>query len=98
MGLDQSSQLEECLQHFQPHLILLDIWMSGGDGRDLAKWIRQQDATKSIPIVIVSANLATQQIAKEVKADDFILKPFDVDHLISVVEKRLKKTRSDGKT
>jgi hypothetical protein len=41
--------------------------------------------------VLLSANLSTPQIAKDIKADAFILKPFDVDHLLGVIEQRLRK-------
>lgn len=72
-----------------PQLILLDIWVGGGDGRDVAKKLRSQDLTKSIPIIVVSANISAPQIAQELELDDFIMKPFDVDHLLATVEKHL---------
>lgn len=72
-----------------PQLILLDIWVGGGDGRDVAKKLRSQEATKGIPIIVVSANISTPQIAQELELNDFIMKPFDVDHLLATVEKHL---------
>ena len=72
-----------------PQLILLDIWVGGGDGRDVAKKLRSQEATRDIPIIVVSANISTPQIAQELALDDFIMKPFDVDHLLATVEKHL---------
>ena len=82
-------QFDDLMVKHNPQLILLDIWVGGGDGRDVAKKLRSQELTKQIPIVLVSANISTPQIAEELQVDDFILKPFDVDHLLSVVEKRL---------
>jgi DNA-binding response OmpR family regulator len=76
-----------------PQLILLDIWVGGGDGRDVAKKLRSQDITKHIPIIVISANISTPQIAQELDLDDFILKPFDVDHLLATVEKHLIATQ-----
>lgn len=72
-----------------PQLILLDIWVGGGDGRDVAKKLRSQEITKSIPIILVSANISTPQIAQDLAVEDFIIKPFDVDHLLATVEKHL---------
>jgi DNA-binding response OmpR family regulator len=92
LALDRGDLVEKELQRFQPDLALLDIWINGSDGRDVARWLKKHEATKHVPIIMVSANIATQKIAKDVKADDFILKPFDLDHLLSVVEKRLKKS------
>ncbi len=68
-----------------PDLLLLDIWMSGVDGREVCLAWKKQDKTKNIPIIIVSANKDTEQIAKDVGADDFISKPFDMDMLLEKV-------------
>lgn len=75
-----------------PDLVLLDIWVGGGDGRDLAKRLRSHSKTKRIPIILVSANISTPQIAEELEVEDFIIKPFDVDHLLGLVEKHLAAT------
>jgi DNA-binding response OmpR family regulator len=72
-----------------PHLILLDIWIGGGDGRELARRLRSGPLTKHIPIIFVSANIATPQIAAELGVEDFIMKPFDVDYLLATVDKHL---------
>lgn len=74
------------LQEEFPDLILLDIWMSGMDGRDICKHLKSQGKTKHIPIVLISANMDTPQIAQESGADDFILKPFDIDYLLKKIE------------
>ena len=37
-----------------PDLILLDLWMSGMDGRDICRHLKSQEGTKHIPIIIVS--------------------------------------------
>lgn len=73
-----------------PNLVLLDIWMSGIDGRDVCIKLKSQETTKSIPIVIMSANKDTEKIAKECGADDFISKPFDIDDMLRVVEKNIR--------
>jgi DNA-binding response OmpR family regulator len=89
--LSKAADLETFLQTAVPDLLLLDIWVNGSDGRDIAYKLKADERTKEIPIILLSANLSTPQIAKDIKADDFVLKPFDVNHLLGVVEKRLKK-------
>ncbi len=74
-----------------PHLILLDIWMSGFDGRDIARELKAQDHTKNIPIIIISAHNETEKMAHEAGAQDFLPKPFDIEALLNVVEKHLPK-------
>lgn len=74
-----------------PDLLLLDIWMSGQDGRDICKFIKTNEKTKHIPVIMVSANRDTEKIAREAGAEDFIAKPFDIDELLQKVDKYINK-------
>lgn len=76
--------------HFTPDLLLLDIWMAGWNGSDICKELKADTNTKQIPIIIVSANKDGAVIAKDAGADDFIAKPFELDELISKVEKHVQ--------
>jgi CheY-like chemotaxis protein len=69
--------------------LLLDIWMSGSNGRDLCLYLKSQEATRHLPILLVSANRETEAIAREAGADDFVTKPFDLDDLVGTVERFL---------
>lgn len=73
-----------------PNLLLLDIWLSGWNGRDICLALKREERTKHLPIVLFSANRETQRIAQEVGADDFITKPFDVDTLVQIIERHLR--------
>ncbi len=70
-----------------PDLLLLDIWMSGMDGRDICKHLKSGAATKHIPVVMVSATKNIEQIAKDSGADGFIAKPFQMEDLLATVAK-----------
>lgn len=70
-------------------LILLDIRMSGVDGCDICKQLKTQDSTRSIPIIIVSANRDAERRAKEAGADDFLSKPFQITMLLRRIETQL---------
>lgn len=70
---------------FTPDLILLDIWMSGQDGREIAKVLKTHPRTKSIPIIMISASRDITESAFESGADDFIAKPFEMEYLLSKV-------------
>ena len=76
--------------HF-PDLLLLDIWMSGVNGGDVCKQLKQQEQTRDIPVIMISANRDTEAIAKASGAEDFLLKPFDIDELLQKIDKYLKK-------
>jgi CheY-like chemotaxis protein len=68
-----------------PDLFLLDIGMSGTDGRDICKLLKNTELTRRIPIVMISATKDLEQIAKDSGADDFIAKPFQMEHLLATV-------------
>ncbi len=68
-----------------PNLILLDIRLSGKDRRDLCRWIKDHPDLKHIPIILVSGNREIGHIYKECGADDYIVKPFDLTHLLNKV-------------
>ncbi len=82
------------LKHPFPDLILLDIWMSGQDGRDISKYLKAKEDTKSIPIIIISAGREIAKSAKVAGADDFLAKPFEMDDLLSKVSKYVGKKTS----
>jgi DNA-binding response OmpR family regulator len=68
-----------------PDLVLLDIWMSGIDGRDICARLKNNAPTKDIPVLFISANSNIQAIAKEYCAEGFIAKPFDMEILLNKV-------------
>ena len=74
-----------------PDLLLLDIWMSGADGRDICKQLKQKPATSKIPVVLISASKDIERSAMEAGADDFLEKPFEIDVLLQKIENQLKK-------
>src|SRR5665213_268274 len=64
------------MQQPLPDLLLLDVWMSGIDGRDVCKHLKSVAATKHVPVIIVSATKDIEEIARAAGADGFISKPF----------------------
>ena len=79
-----------------PDLILLDIWMSGTDGRDVCKLLKQQESTKNIPVIMISASTDLEKSAKDAGANDFLEKPFDMDELFEKIDKHLNPVSSDS--
>jgi DNA-binding response OmpR family regulator len=87
---DQAETVHKTIASQKPDMILLDIWLYGEDGGQIAKKIKAQAHTKHLPIVLMSANNETEKITKEVGADDFLLKPFNIDDLLYIVRKYVK--------
>ena len=73
-----------------PDLLLLDIWMSGIDGRDICKFLKQKATTKNIPIVLISASREIERSAMDCGANDFLAKPFDVSDLLLKIKTHIK--------
>ena len=69
-----------------PDLLLLDIWMSGEDGRDICKKLKQVDMTKNIPVIMISASRDIKESAIAAGADDFLAKPFEMNELLNKIK------------
>lgn len=82
------------LIEFSPDLILIDMYMPGCDGMELAKVIRQFEAFVSIPIVFLSAekDIDKQLSAMTLGGDDFLTKPIQPQHLVSSVSSRIRRS------
>ncbi len=63
-------------------MILLDVLLSGKDGREIVKYLKSQDETRYIPVIMFSAHPSAEETARKAGADDFIAKPFDIDELL----------------
>ena len=61
-----------------PDLLLIDIWMSGVDGRDICRLLKSNSATKHIPIMMISASRDNGQSALDSGANDFLGKPLEM--------------------
>jgi len=70
-----------------PDLIFLDILLGGMDGKAICRQLKALPATCSVPIILMSANKQLPQIAREVGADDWLLKPFELDTLLDLLDK-----------
>lgn len=68
-----------------PDLILMDIWMSGLDGREICRCLKNNEQTKNIPFIFISANSNIEEITKEYKADGYIAKPFEMQYLLNKI-------------
>jgi diguanylate cyclase (GGDEF)-like protein len=85
----------ESLSEFRPELILMDVYMPGCSGMEVAKIIRQKDAFVSTPIVFLSAetDIEKQLAAMSLGGDDFLTKPILPWHLVSAVTARIERHR-----
>ena len=83
----------EKMQVKAPDLVLLDIMLPDTDGISIMKRLRAENATKTLPVIMVTAK--TSEIDKvkglDSGADDYLTKPFGVMELISRVKALLRR-------
>ncbi len=77
-------------QQMQPLLVLMDVHSDQGDTLGVLKELKQDEATKAIPVVMASGMDRGDECIKA-GASAFLLKPFRPDELITLVKKTVAK-------
>jgi DNA-binding response OmpR family regulator len=77
----------EAITSFHPHIILLDLLLSGIDGATISKQIRKTQGMETLPIIIMSAHPYAQKAIEGSGANEFLRKPFDVEQLLTLLKK-----------
>ena len=81
---DGESGIEQATQH-TPDIILLDVEMPGINGYEVCDHLRNIDSTKEVPIVFLSSHSSLRERMQgyEVGGDDYMIKPFEKEHLLA---------------
>jgi two-component system response regulator RegX3 len=76
-----------------PSLVLLDLMLPDGDGRDVLRHIRRRSQT---PVIMVTARdePIDKVVGLELGADDYVVKPFDPTELIARIRAVLRRVRA----
>ncbi|RZK76734.1 MAG: response regulator [Pedobacter sp.] len=85
----------EQVKHFRPDLILSDIMMPVLDGKGLLKKLREKEEKHWIPLIFLSARAGEEARIDglEAGADDYLVKPFSGQELLSKVRAQIKINR-----
>ena len=78
------------LHDFRPSIVLLDVLLSGTDGRELCKEIKAIEENKNIAVIMFSAHPGAAENIKNYGADDFISKPVNTETLLERIEQFIK--------
>ena len=83
-----------------PDLIILDVMMPEVDGYTVAKRIRENESTKDIPIIMLTAlNMLQNKVQGfNIGIDDYIVKPFEMEELLLRVKALLKRSNNIPKS
>ena len=81
----------ECIEKKRPDVIMLDVHMNGKEGSDICKELKNNVATSSIPIIMLSATDDLKKVSEDCGADSYLSKPFNADKVAYEIEKILSK-------
>lgn len=87
-GLNKSVDMMKHIDDFKPDLMILDIMLPDGDGRELLGQLRNNEKTANIPVLMISAKYTSETIQQNTtyKPNGFLAKPFDIDDLLDKIE------------
>src|SRR5579864_5670787 len=79
----------------KPDLILLDIMMPGLDGLETCRQLKQNAATRDIPVIFITARNETENIVEGFRAGgvDYVVKPFQAEEVLTRVATHLRINR-----
>jgi len=85
----------EVLSEFKPDVIVMDMYMPGCSGAELAQVIRQDDTWAMMPIMFLSTetDISRQLTVMNLGGDDFLIKPVVPDHLVASIVARAQRAR-----
>jgi len=92
-GYEVSTSLTgACFQQLEndlPDLILLDVLLSGEDGYAICQRLKDDEKTRHIPVILLSAHAGLPETATGCGANGFLAKPFRIIALRDIVKKYL---------
>jgi DNA-binding response OmpR family regulator len=91
--LNESAKTLETATEVKPDLIILDLMMPEPDGFKVCRMLRSNPLFRRTPIIIVTAlnDLDSKLVAMGAGANDYLVKPFHIDQLFTMLEKQLNK-------
>ena len=75
-----------------PSIAMLDVTMPGLDGFEVTRALRENAATRSMPVILLTARAQATDVAQGMAAgaDEYVKKPFEAADLIDRVERLLR--------
>lgn len=83
----------ELANEYQPDLILCDIMMPEMNGYEVLKALQENPKTATIPFIFLTGKTQRDDVRRgmQLGADDYLMKPFDLDELLGAIATRFKK-------
>lgn len=78
-------------QHPLPNLFILDRQLeNSSDGLEACKYLKSEEATRDIPVIMISATPEIGILARKAGAEDYLEKPFSISLLLEKIRKFIK--------
>jgi len=90
-SLSSADEAFEIVKSFNPHLILLDVKLGDQDGRNICLKLKRDPETNFIKIILYSAFPETSVEYSKYGADEFIVKPYEFNHLVERIRHHLER-------
>ncbi len=93
-GFEEGGSFKEALAQEVPELVLLDIMLPGEDGMEILKWLKSNEKTRTVPVIMVTAKGAEYDkvMGLDAGADDYVTKPFGMMELVSRIKAVLRRS------
>lgn len=88
---ERPEETEQLIAEHDIDLVMLDMLISGVNGTDVCARLRQNEETKDVPVLMMSALHDAGSKCRKAGANDFIAKPFEMDDLIEKINEVLEK-------
>lgn len=91
-AVNNGEEALDAVPSFQPDIILADIDMPKMNGYQLCERLKKEESTRDIPVILLTAAFepVDEELAQQVQADDFLVKPFESQDLLSKIRSVLK--------
>ncbi|PWU02861.1 MAG: hypothetical protein C5B52_04445 [Bacteroidetes bacterium] len=84
--IEDGTQARKVTLNFGPDVIVLDVHLDVVDGRDVCRALKANEQTKSIPIIMISANNEKKEILEKCTPEVFMNKPINLISLYRQLE------------
>lgn len=85
----KTTDFERLLNAWNPHTVIIDYRLADGNGGDVCRYIKENEQTKHIPVILFSAYINREEDFAHLGCDEVITKPFDLQVLADRVKKVL---------
>ena len=96
-GVHHASEAMERIAAEPFDLYVLDMWLPEIDGLELCRWIRKIDSKTPVIFFTAIGKDSDREAALQAGANEFLIKPNDLDQLVPTIERILTKNYTEAK-